>query len=114
MGKLGATATTGIVVAYEAWYTISSIIKQQRVHAMLPGNFAILDLSTPDLAIILLIFLLLFGSKRLPELSRSLGASARELKKGFSDIQEAHGELRDQVKQVTNVTATVPEERRTV
>lgn len=69
------------------------------------NNFALLDLSTPDLAIILLIVLLLFGSKKLPELSRSLGTSARELRKGFTDIQEAHGELKEQVKQVsTTVT----------
>jgi sec-independent protein translocase protein TatA len=68
-------------------------------------NFGILDLSTPDLAIILLIVLLLFGSKKLPELSRSLGQSARELRKGFTDIQEAHGELKDQVKQVTATVA---------
>jgi len=51
---------------------------------MLP-QFAILDLSTPDLLIILAIVLLLFGAKKLPELSRSLGESARELRKGLSD-----------------------------
>jgi sec-independent protein translocase protein TatA len=62
-------------------------------------HFTLLDLSTPDLAIILLIVLLLFGSKKLPELYRSLGTSARELRKGFSDIQEAHGELKKQVSQ---------------
>jgi sec-independent protein translocase protein TatA len=65
------------------------------------NHFAILDLSTPDLAIILLIVLLFFGSKKLPELSRSLGTSARELRKGFSDVQEAHGELKKQVSQTT-------------
>jgi sec-independent protein translocase protein TatA len=48
------------------------------------SQFAILDLSTPDLLIILAIVLLLFGAKKLPELSRSLGTSARELRKGLS------------------------------
>ncbi len=48
------------------------------------SQFAFLDLSTPDLLIILAIVLLLFGAKRLPELSRSLGTSARELRKGLS------------------------------
>lgn len=62
-------------------------------------NFAIFDLSSPDLLIILAIVLLLFGAKKLPELSKSIGASARELRKGFSDIQETHSELKDQVKQ---------------
>ena len=48
-------------------------------------TFAILDFSTPELLIILLIVLLLFGGKKLPELSRSLGTSMRELRKGMSD-----------------------------
>jgi sec-independent protein translocase protein TatA len=48
------------------------------------GNFAILDLDTPDLLLILLIVLLLFGGKKLPELSRSIGASIGELKKGLN------------------------------
>jgi len=61
------------------------------------NNFAILDLSTPDLAIILLIVLLLFGSKRLPELSKSVGTSLRELKKGLSDVTDAKEELRKHV-----------------
>lgn len=72
------------------------------------SNFAILDLSTPDLLIILAIIFLLFGAKRLPELSKSLGTSARELKKGFSDIQGAHGELKDQVRQVATTTPPHP------
>jgi sec-independent protein translocase protein TatA len=55
------------------------------------SQFAFLDLSTPDLLIILAIVLLLFGAKRLPELSRSLGTSARELRKGLSG-DEANGQ----------------------
>jgi len=55
------------------------------------GQFAILDLSTPDLLIILAIVLLLFGAKKLPELSRSLGTSARELRKGLNGDEEKGG-----------------------
>ena len=47
-------------------------------------NFAFLDLGTPELIIILAIVLLLFGGKKLPELSKSLGESMRELRKGIS------------------------------
>lgn len=36
------------------------------------------------LLILLAIIMLLFGAKKLPELARSVGDSARELKKGFS------------------------------
>ena len=52
------------------------------------SQFAFLDLGAPQLLIILAIVLLLFGSKKLPELSRSLGESARELRKGLSDTSD--------------------------
>jgi sec-independent protein translocase protein TatA len=48
------------------------------------SNLAFLDFSTPELIIILLIILLLFGGRKLPELSRSIGESMRELRKGVS------------------------------
>lgn len=37
-----------------------------------------------ELLVILLILLLLFGGKRLPELSRSIGESMKELRKGLT------------------------------
>jgi len=52
-------------------------------------HFALLDLGTPELIIILAILLLLFGGKKLPELSKSLADSIRELRKGFGeDVHE--------------------------
>ncbi len=36
-----------------------------------------------ELLIILLIVLLIFGARKLPELARSLGASAKEFRKGI-------------------------------
>ncbi|HVW22985.1 MAG TPA: twin-arginine translocase TatA/TatE family subunit [Candidatus Saccharimonadales bacterium] len=48
------------------------------------SNFAFLDFGAPELIIILAIVLLLFGGKKLPELSKSLGESMRELRKGLS------------------------------
>lgn len=59
------------------------------------SQLAFLDLSTPDLLIILAIVLLLFGAKKLPELSRSLGSSARELRKGLSGDEEKSKEATD-------------------
>ena len=47
-------------------------------------NFALLDFGAPELIIILVILLLLFGSKKLPELSKSVGDSMRELRKGIN------------------------------
>lgn len=48
-------------------------------------QLAFLDLGAPELIIILIIVLLLFGSKKLPELSRSLGSSMGEFKKGVNE-----------------------------
>ncbi|MBF0479161.1 MAG: twin-arginine translocase TatA/TatE family subunit [Candidatus Omnitrophica bacterium] len=41
-----------------------------------------------ELMVILFIILLLFGSKNLPELARTLGKSMREFKKATSEIKE--------------------------
>jgi sec-independent protein translocase protein TatA len=48
------------------------------------NSFGFLDLGAPELIIILAIVLLLFGGKKLPELSRSLGSSMREIKNGLT------------------------------
>ena len=40
---------------------------------------------TEELIIVLLIVLLLFGAKKLPELARGLGESVKEVRKGFTD-----------------------------
>jgi len=48
-------------------------------------TFAFLNIGTPELLLVLLIVLLLFGSRKLPELARSLGSSMREVRKGLSE-----------------------------
>ncbi len=48
-----------------------------------------------ELIIILVILLLLFGARKLPDLARSLGASAKEFRRGIekgSEEEEAPGE----------------------
>ena len=41
-----------------------------------------------ELLIILIIVLVVFGARKLPELARSLGASAKEFRKGIEDGAE--------------------------
>lgn len=43
------------------------------------------NIGMPELIVILVILLLLFGAKRLPELARSLGASTKEFKNAMKD-----------------------------
>ncbi len=38
-----------------------------------------------ELILVLVIILILFGAKKLPELARSIGQSAKEVRKGFED-----------------------------
>jgi len=42
-------------------------------------------LGAPELIIILLVVLLLFGSTKLPKLAKSLGEASKEFKKGVAD-----------------------------
>ena len=43
-------------------------------------------ISLPELLILLVVLLLVFGAKRLPEMGRSLGKGMREFKDGVSGI----------------------------
>ena len=50
---------------------------------------------TEDLLIILAIILLLFGARKLPELSKSIGQSVREIRKGFNDTSDEKDSKQD-------------------
>ena len=43
------------------------------------------NLGGPELLIVLVVVLLIFGASRLPSLARSLGASAREFRRGVDE-----------------------------
>jgi len=72
---------------------------------MTPTIASIMNLAGPDLIVILLIVLLLFGSKKLPELARGMGRAVKEfgaardeIEKGFSQSGPsgvAQAKLRD-------------------
>ncbi|HSW99334.1 MAG TPA: twin-arginine translocase TatA/TatE family subunit [Candidatus Saccharimonadales bacterium] len=67
------------------------------------GTVAFLDLGAPELIIILAIVLLLFGGRKLPELSRSLGESMREIRKGI------HGDGHNETKKSQDKPSTKPD-----
>lgn len=46
------------------------------------------NLGTGEVLIIALVVMVLFGAKRLPEFTKSLGESAREFRKGIKDEPE--------------------------
>ena len=47
-----------------------------------------MNLAGPDLIIILLIILVLFGAKKLPELAKGLGQGIKEFKKATRDVTD--------------------------
>lgn len=46
----------------------------------MPGNIGVMEI-----AIVLVIVLIIFGPKRLPELARSVGRASKEFKSGLTD-----------------------------
>ena len=48
-----------------------------------------------EVLIFLVVVLLLFGAKRIPDLARSLGSGAREFREGISDKEYEGQEARD-------------------
>ncbi|MCH7679676.1 twin-arginine translocase TatA/TatE family subunit [candidate division KSB1 bacterium] len=70
------------------------------------------SIGMPELIIIFLVVLLLFGSKRLPELAKGLGKGMRELKKATRelrdelDVSEIEQDIKKDIAQLDNVQRT--------
>lgn len=52
-------------------------------------------LGIPELILILVIALVIFGPKKLPEISRSIGKSIKEFRNSTSDITETAKTIKD-------------------
>lgn len=61
--------------------------------------------------VILTIFILLFGAKKLPELARSMGKSIKEFKKATSNVEEEIRSAMDENEQPKKPAATPGETR---
>jgi sec-independent protein translocase protein TatA len=59
---------------------------------MTPMIASILNLMGPDMMLILLIVLLLFGAKNLPELARGLGRAVKEFSAARDEIERGLGQ----------------------
>jgi sec-independent protein translocase protein TatA len=55
----------------------------------------LLFLDAPELIVIALVFLLLFGGKKIPELMKGLGKGVRSFKEGLNDVEN---EIKDATK----------------
>lgn len=59
----------------------------------------LLFIGRTELILIAGIALLLFGGKKLPEMTRGLGQGVREFKKGTQDITDPINEVKEEVKE---------------
>ena len=73
------------------------------------------DLGMQELIVIFIVALLVFGPKKLPELSKALGRGVRELRNALQgvkeSINEAETKVSEEIKEVkTNVTDSITKE----
>jgi sec-independent protein translocase protein TatA len=45
------------------------------------------SLGAPELILIIVVFLVFFGAKKIPELAKGLGSGIKEFRKGIKDVQ---------------------------
>lgn len=60
--------------------------------------------SVPDMIVIFIVALLVFGPKRLPEVGRQLGNMVRELRKVTGEFTDVFHETRDDFRQVVTIS----------
>lgn len=89
---------------YLATYGDRQMLGPMSLFALLP------NLGGPDLIIILLIILVLFGAKKLPELARGMGSAIKEFQKAKDEFtDELHSAGKTDAAKTTPPAATVPQ-----
>jgi len=71
-------------------------------------NYFLLFIGGPEIFVIVLIIIMLFGAKRIPEIARGLGQGIREVKNATSDIQQ---EIVNSAKDIEKVKDSVNVEK---
>lgn len=54
----------------------------------IPSFMLLFGLGMPEVIIIVFLFLLLFGAKRIPDLMKSMGKGVRSFKEGINEVQK--------------------------
>ncbi|MBR4398925.1 MAG: twin-arginine translocase TatA/TatE family subunit [Fibrobacter sp.] len=70
-----------------------------------------MSLGIPEVIVIVLVVLLLFGAKRIPELARSLGRAQHEYKKAKDALKEEAEDLQKSVEKVGEAEAKKEEDK---
>ena len=58
------------------------------------------NLGAGEIILIVLVILLLFGAKKIPELAQGLGKGMKEFKKSLKDVEEEIKKTDDEVKKI--------------
>ena len=58
------------------------------------------NLGAPEIIIIALVVLLIFGGKKIPELMRGIGKGVRSFKEGINDVEKEIGSVEDDVNKI--------------
>jgi sec-independent protein translocase protein TatA len=69
-----------------------------------------MDVGPVELLIVLAVVLLLFGSKKLPELAKGMGQAAKEFRSGLHDEDHVEADVKAVVKDDTPAGSTAPTE----
>ena len=69
-----------------------------------------MDIGAPEIIIVLLVVVILFGAKKLPELARSLGRSSSEFKKGMREGATDDRPVPDPRTEPRSEASTAPED----
>jgi len=67
-----------------------------------------MDVGPVELLIVLAVVLLLFGSKKLPELAKGMGQAAKEFRSGLHDEDDSKADTKDDAKADTPEGSTAP------